>query len=256
MGMGGVGGSTLSNPASYGSGLPATNTGIPTTTAPPAASAPPPPPDYASLIASDPGYQQLLADLTAQGIASQASRTAAQQRAAVQFGEVPNGLSAAELGLTGDLSALNDPTIAAAASNNPYSTEARLSQTHTDALRSIMNSLAASGMLHSGEAGFQLNRENTNYGQGQYDATQKLLDYLSQVQSAFLTSQQQAALAREQGLEAALARIMSMYPNGFGGQNPNPTPTPPPTGTPVGDPYAPPNSTESSPYSFGQGGKQ
>jgi len=182
------------------------------------------PPDYAALIANDPAWIQLQADMKAQGISDSASRTAAQQRAAIQFGEAPSALAPSELGLTGDVSAVYDPTVAAAAHNNPFSTVSRLSQAHTDAIRTITNALAARGMLRSGETGFQLGNETRNYGTGQYDARQKLLDYLSGIQSAFIS----AAQARQ----SALTNFLTNW-------RPPPTAGPPTTTTTTPTPTTP-----------------
>lgn len=169
-------------------------------------------PDYASLIANDPTYLQLQKDLAAQGVSDAASRNASINRALVGFGEVPD-LNAAsqQLGITG-LSGYVDPATAGLAAKNQYSTEANLARAHTDAIRSLRQNLAARHALQSGELGFQLQHENTAYGQAQNDATQKLLDYLGGVQSAFV----QAERARQMQLMQAAAdtanRVASEYP--------------------------------------------
>lgn len=173
-------------------------------------------PDYGGLINTDPAYLQLKGDLSAGGISDVASRNAALQRAVSQFGVVPD-FSSIDLGaLPSDINSIIDPaTRALADSNNTggISTEFRLDQAHQDAVRNITNALAAKGSLHSGEAGFQLGRENQAYGQAQNDATQKLLDYLSGVQAAYASNEQQRATALGQGASEAADRQAALPQN-------------------------------------------
>jgi hypothetical protein len=123
------------------------------------------------------------------------ARNAAISRALVNFGDVPNfaalakslGMSEADLqdAAGGDVSQLAQENTAAGTS-----TEARLGSANTDAIRQIKAELNKRGLLNSGESGFQLDRQNTSFRQAQYDANQKLLDYLNQYQQGYVAAQQ------------------------------------------------------------------
>jgi len=120
------------------------------------------------------------------------------QRALVNFGQVPDLASLAkQLGLSeSDLQGLAGSDIQRLAQENTdagLSTESRLSQANDDAIRQIRAELNKRGLLNSGEAGFQLDRQNTGYRQAQSDATNKLLDYLNQYQQGYAQAQAQRA---------------------------------------------------------------
>jgi hypothetical protein len=68
------------------------------------------------------------------------------------------------------------------------STTARLDQANTNAVRNIIQNLNKRGILHSGEAGYQLDQQNLGYRQAQSDAYQKLLGYLDQYQQGYLST--------------------------------------------------------------------
>lgn len=173
-------------------------------------------PNYGSLISSDPAYLQLSNDLSTNGIADASQRDAALRRGVASFGIAPD-FSSVDLGaLPGDINSIIDPATRALADSNTQaglSTQFRLDQQHQDAVRNITNALAAKGSLHSGEAGFQLGRENQAYGQAEYDATQKLLDYLAGVNAAYASNQQQRAVALGQGASEAADRQAALPQN-------------------------------------------
>lgn len=93
------------------------------------------------------------------------------------------------------------------------STQFRLDQAHGDAIRNIKNALASRGLIRSGEAGFQLGRENQAYGQANYDASQKWLDYIAGVQSAFASGEQQRATTLAQSASQAATRQAGLPQN-------------------------------------------
>lgn len=153
-------------------------------------------PDWAKLISNDAGLLQAQQLLSANNISDVAGRNAAIQRALVQFGSVPDVANLAQrLGMSqSDLQDALGPNIQKLAQENTdagLSTEARLSQANQDALRQIKNTLNARGLLNSGEAGYQLDRQNLGYRQAESDARSKLLDYISQYQQGYLQGQQQ-----------------------------------------------------------------
>ena len=161
-------------------------------------------PDWAKLISSDPGLLQIEQTLGAGSVGDLASRNGAIQNAVTTFGAVPDMAKlAASLGMTqADLQNLLGPDVQKLAQENTdagLSTEARLKQANADAIANIKASLNKRGILNSGEAGYQLDRQNTGYRQAESDATQKLLDYLGQYQQGYASAQAQ----RAQGLASA-----------------------------------------------------
>lgn len=178
--------------------------------------------DYSALL------QSLLAPLQAEAAgmskADAAALRAAQQRAVIQFG---SSLEGADPGLVGAGfgKAIDQRTLGLAQKNTAagLSISSRLGTAHQDAVNQIRNTLAARGLLRSGETGYQLGREQTAYTQSQYDSRQKILDYLAGIQSAFQTAEQQRqwALAMQ---AAQSAQSMPFYPP------PQPVYGPPPPG--------------------------
>lgn len=182
----------------------------PPRTPPPAPGATPGPitvgkytPDWASLIANDSGFLQDQSYLGASNVANASQRDAQIQRALVQFGGVPDiaGIGKS-LGLSPeDVQKLQEslgPGIQDLAKENTdagLSTESRLAQANTDAVRQIKNQLNARGLLNSGETGYQLGKQQQGYSQAEYDANQKLLDYLNQYQQGYLSAQTSNAQA-------------------------------------------------------------
>ena len=132
-------------------------------------------PDYQNLIQQDPYFAQVRDMLSAQSAAEAAQNESRLGQAFINFGEAPEGY---------------DPTVAGAASNNPFSTIAQLQRQHEQNTRAQKNQLAARGILQSGELGYQLGEENNNYLGSQYEARQQLLDFISGVQSAFAQAEQ------------------------------------------------------------------
>jgi hypothetical protein len=92
-------------------------------------------------------------------------------------------------------------------------------------LKQITDALAATRALHSGEAGYQLGREQQNYTRATYDANQSLLDYLSQLQQSFVQGERQRQQQAAGGLDAVIARLLALFPNGVGGGGGGTVPT-------------------------------
>lgn len=236
---GGPNTATYAQPASPAAPAPPAVAAAPQDPGVPPAAPPPAIPNINTILGGDPVFQQFLASLNAAGVQSAAQRDAAAQRAIAQFGgtpsfaNIPGGsslLSGINLGDAQQLAARNTTA--------GLSTVARLQQADQDAVRGINNSLAARGMFRSGETGFQLGRENQNYTQAQYDATQKLVDYLSGVQSAYTQAEQARQQAQYQAQQTALGNWLNLNPT-FGAPPPGAAPpAPPPPGPP--QPPAPP----------------
>jgi hypothetical protein len=133
------------------------------------------------------------------------------QRAVVQFGAVPDlSALAKQLGMSlADVQNSLGSGVSQLAKENTdagLSTEARLGVANTDAISRIKSELNKRGILNSGEAGYQLDRQNTGYRQAESDATNKLLDYLNQYQQGYLTAQQQREGTLSQAYSSAADR--------------------------------------------------
>jgi hypothetical protein len=167
-------------------------------------------PDYAGLLASDPTLSQFRTDLGAQSAADHAGLQSQINAAAVQFGAVPD-LANAQKTLGFNLGDLLNPETAGLASGNQFSTQANINRQHGLNESAIKRALAARHGLQSGELGYQLGQENTNYGQAQYDATNQFLSYVNDRNSAYAQGQRQAQLALAQQREAAASRLAQTY---------------------------------------------
>jgi hypothetical protein len=155
---------------------------------PPAQAAPPAPSPIAATFANnpfetDPGYMSALAAEQQGGQQIDAALKAAQEQSLVQYGDPSIAKS---LGLS------LDPTTAAAAAANPYSTVKGIGRAHEQNQSQIVNYLAAHGMVNSGDLGYRTGLEATNYGQNLYDAGQQLTQYLGGLS--------RDAVAQKQGL--------------------------------------------------------
>lgn len=90
-----------------------------------------------------------------------------------------------------DLQGVLNPAVQQLAKENTdagLSTQARLQQQNKLATQKLMADLNKRGLLHSGEAGYQMDQLNTGYRQAQSDAYQKFLGYLQQYQQGYLSA--------------------------------------------------------------------
>lgn len=162
-----------------------------------------------SLIENDPLYKQTAADVAASRIASRAQLSAARQRALTMYGETPD-LSGANQALVGDIASDINGTVQQLAQQNTaagLSTVGRLGQAYHDNVKALQDSLAARGILSSGETGYQLGRQNTQYQQSKYDALQQLLDLLANYQGSFLSNEGQLRQLLSGAAQGAAGRI-------------------------------------------------
>lgn len=167
--------------------------------------APTPPPGYGDLI------NMLLSGLGGSPSGTTPEEGLAQaRRALIQYGGVPQGLS----GLKQLKGAFDSGTSSLAQANTKsgISLLARINEAHDDRNRYIKNRLAARGILQSGETGFQLGREQTNYARAQADSSGKLLDYLAGINAGI--AQYLQWQAQMEALQKALANLYA--PQGFG----------------------------------------
>ena len=233
IGVGSTGTGSPTNPTYFTNPAPPPVTGpLGTTTTPrrrrPRAAATSSPFDVQGLLQSL--LNPIQADLKAQGQVDLAGRNSAINRALVQFGAIPDfGQAQQALGPEPRRHRLRRH--GAARQREPVQRDEAAcdSSTPTPSARSEQ-ALAAKGLLQSGDLGFQLNREQQQYGQAQYDANQQLLDYINSYQQGYL----QAERARQAQLanygNSALQQLLGLFPGGLPGSKPSDTPaeTPPP----------------------------
>ena len=155
-------------------------------------------PDWSSLISGDAGLKDASAALAAGGAQNQAQLNAELANAYESFGKnIDLSQLATQLGMTqADLQNALGPDVQKLAQENTnagLSTVSRLDKANQDATRNIIANLNKRGILHSGEAGYELDQQNLGYRQAQSDAYQKFLGYLQQYQQGYLAAQQKNA---------------------------------------------------------------
>lgn len=169
-------------------------------------------PDWASLIKGDAGLNDAQAALAAGGAANQTALDSQLANAYESFGKnVDLNTLAQQLGMSAaDLQTALGPEVQRLAQENTnagLSTTARLDKANQDAIRQITANLNRRGILHSGEAGYQLDQQNLGYRQASSDAYQKLLGYLQQYQQGYLSAQQQNAQSLAGAYSSAADRV-------------------------------------------------
>lgn len=181
--------------------------------------------DLQAMINNDPLYKQTQADIAAARIGDQASLTAARQRALTEYGAVPT-LTGNETTLVGNIAPDINDTVRQLAQQNTQaglSTVGQLKTAYDQNIQALQASLAARGLLSSGETGYQLGQQNNQYQQAGYNALQQLLDTLSGYQSSYLTAEQ----AREQAIAAAAQAAAGRIPVDTLAATPTSTPAAP-----------------------------
>lgn len=229
--------------------------GSPSPGAPPPGSAPPggaPPglPDYLALLRQSPAYQAWLASRNNRLGNLATDRKTAIQQLALMFGGLPPGFKDA----FGDLS----PEDLAAAGGNQFSVTAQLQRGDAQSREAMRRSLAARGMLQSGELGYGSGQADLALAQGENDAATQFLGQLNAAISSY--GQGAGAVnAEESGLIAQLMpQITALYPApapgapGAPGAPPavpgvpvTPVPSPPPAPRPANPPL---RTAQPAPY--------
>lgn len=134
-------------------------------------------PDTTSAPSSNPfdtdwGYLQALADQQASSQRLDDALRAAREAAIVQFGDPSLAIPGFNV----------DPLTAAAAQANTAagnSTLAQLQRTRDQNQRTIINNLAAHGLIRSGDLGYQTGQNQIGYGNSLYNAQQQVLSALA-----------------------------------------------------------------------------
>lgn len=153
-----------------------------------------------SPVFQDPGYVAARAAAMAAQQQANDQLRAARSRALIDFGD-PSLLSGLGFAV--------DPNTAAAAKANQYSFIAQLHRAEQTRRRGILNSLAARGILNSGETGYQQGQEGIWEGQQMYNAEQALLDRLN----SYLNNYLNANNAAQSGVSQALQNAYQNYIN-------------------------------------------
>lgn len=134
---------------------------------------------------SNPGYQDAIAREQLGLSQSNAALNNLIQQRIISYGD-PALASMAGFGL--------DPQAAAFARQNYISGNAqlaRLDKAHQQNLRNVINTLAAHGILNSGDTGYQTGQEDSAYGNNVYDAQQAALADILGYRNNTLSQQQQ-----------------------------------------------------------------
>lgn len=164
---------------------------------------------------SNPGYQDAIAREQLGLSQSNAALNNLIQQRIISYGD-PALASMAGFGL--------DPQAAAFARQNYISGNAqlaRIDKAHQQNLRNVINTLAAHGILNSGDTGYQTGQEDQGYGNNVYDAQQAALaDILGYRQNA-LQQQQQLHQSVIDALQQAYQTYLNHPELGGYGQGPS-----------------------------------
>lgn len=172
-------------------------------------------PDWQSLISNDAAFKDAAATLAAGNAQNQTQLNSEIANAYEAFAPNSPDLAALaqSLGMTqADLQNIITPDVQKLAQENTAagtSTSARLDQANQKATAQIIANLNKRGLLHSGEASYQLDQQNLGYRQAQSDAYQKLLGYLQQYQQGYLSAQQANAQKLADAYSSAGDRVLT-----------------------------------------------
>jgi len=110
-----------------------------------------------------------------------------------------------------------DPNTAEMARQNykaGNATLARLDRAHTINARNVINTLAAHGLINSGDLGYRQGEENQQYGNAVYDARKALLAQLNNDYQAYLSQKAALQAALDQAIQNSYANAFSFMFNG------------------------------------------
>lgn len=113
----------------------------------------------------------------------------------------------------------------ALATENAKLAQEGLSQAHTQALKSISDTLTARGLADSGDVHYRNTQENTSYNRATELGQNSLLAYLRQLQDTLVQQKLQALFQMQQAQQALLPQIQQQYqpttsyPNNFSGSS-------------------------------------
>lgn len=177
-----------------------------------------------SAYLTDPGYLAALAAQQQGESQLQAQLHNQIAQAIINYGD-PSLASEADFGLDNQSAAFARQNYLAGTS-----TKAQIDQANKQAQQKIVNQLAGSGLLFSGETGYQQGLQGQTYANNVYDAQQAVLNAIAGYRSDALQQEQGLQQSVVQSLEQAytnmvnqeIANAYSYQPGGAGGGGMNP----------------------------------
>jgi hypothetical protein len=169
-------------------------------------------PDWAALINSDPLYQQGQMDLGAASAAAAAARQGGVRQAIIRSGlfgsqdALRQALARFGQQYAGDV----DQATLDQAAGNENSVAAQLRQALGQRNLATEDTLAARGILRSGQTGYELGENKRQYDQANYDAMNQLLDYLGGLYGGFAEGENARNAQRAQYGQEASDRILAL----------------------------------------------
>ncbi len=167
--------------------------------------APAPAPNYLDLIKNSPGYQSWLASRNSRLGNLATNRAAAIRQLVLQYGGIPKGLQDS----FGDLR----PQDIAAAQGNQFGIMQQIARQDAEGRNNMHRSLAARGVLQSGDLGYGEGQADLARGSAEYDAGQQFFNILNQALQGY-TQGAGDVNAEESGIiNQLMPLIMQLYPS-------------------------------------------
>ena len=158
-------------------------------------------PDYGALIKSDPGYMSYLNSGKLDIEQAGSARRAALQRLAIQYGGLPKGMR----DQFGDI----DANTLDLAGRNQFSDSANLKRQYASGIEGFKRSLAARGVLQSGELGYGLEQAEYGRGQREYDLGNNFANAAQGVVNDYLSTEGRVRSGEAGALSAAQQSVYS-----------------------------------------------
>lgn len=167
-------------------------------------------PNYSSLAQNDFGYQAALNAQSADQPILANARSGAIQNYLVQYGFNPGQIGS----FSDPYGDVNSATLQAIANANQSGTSlsAQMAKSYQEGLQSLQNSLAARGIISSGQGNQAQSDANTTYNVNVSNAVNQLLGYLTQAQQGYLTGVQNDQNTVNSALSDAMNRVTQEYP--------------------------------------------
>lgn len=187
--------------------------------------------DFGALVRDDAFLKRQAEAIETQRKAAEDAAIEAERRAIAQFGYVPKDQFGNNITLPGGVT-LDQATIDLMNSftETGVSTWARINKAYNDAQSQFLSSLAARGMLRSGELGQRQGEVGLGREQSRFTATNELMDYMRSLWQTYLgqlaSGQQALADATRETIQRLMSQIQGTVGGGGGG-------TPPYSGPPI-----------------------
>jgi hypothetical protein len=175
-------------------------------------------------VNTDPAYQAALAAINRGGGDIDSSLGKGLSSLLINYG---SPALASQLSQYGYSANPNDAAAAQANYGAGNAILARLDQTHDLSRQGVVNTLAAHGLINSGDTGYKLGQADQDYGHNVYDATQNVHGQAYNLQQTALNQKASLQQQAQQALQAAWANFTA-NPGAYA-QAPAAAPTPPPS---------------------------